>query len=118
MEDTERKDASTGKIAAETEVSKEISPNDIYDRIFKRILTLSGKAVINLINGLFETCYPESSTLTYNWTEFETDKLRKILADGIITVNGTDAFHFEAEISDDNIIFRMRSFSKRKTGND
>lgn len=30
----------------------------IYDKIFKKILTLSSTAVINLINGLFETDYP------------------------------------------------------------
>ncbi len=41
----------------------------IYDRMFKKILTLSARAVIGLINGLFGTEYPPDSTITYNWTE-------------------------------------------------
>ena len=43
--------------------------HQIYDKAFKRILTLSDKAVINLINGLFDTDYPTNSRITYNWTE-------------------------------------------------
>ena len=43
----------------------------IYDKAFKRILTLSDKAVINLINGLFGTDYTTNSKITYNWTEHE-----------------------------------------------
>lgn len=38
----------------------------IYDKIFKKILTLSSTAVINLINGLFQTNYPTDSTIKYN----------------------------------------------------
>jgi len=48
----------------------------IFDKVFKKILTLSTKAVINLINGLFGTDYPEDSTITYNWTEFMDTELR------------------------------------------
>ena len=40
----------------------------IFDKAFKRILTLSDKAVINLINGLLGTNYPTNSKITYNWT--------------------------------------------------
>ena len=60
----------------------------IYDKLFKKILTLSSVAVVNLINGLFDTDYPTDSTITYNWTEFEKEDLRKILADTILTING------------------------------
>ena len=48
----------------------------IYDKAFKRVLTLSEKTVINLINGLFDTDYPTNSNITYNWTEHE-DKGRR-----------------------------------------
>lgn len=48
----------------------------LYDKIFKKILTLSSKAVINLINGLFNTNYPLNSNIQYNWTEFENDELK------------------------------------------
>ena len=45
----------------------------IYDKVFKKILTLSSRAVINMINGLFLTEYPPDSTIHYNWTEFQED---------------------------------------------
>ncbi|MBO5279026.1 MAG: hypothetical protein J6B06_06030 [Lachnospiraceae bacterium] len=61
--------------------------HQIYDKVFKKILTLSSKSVINLINGLFETDYPPDSTIRYNWTEFEDDGLKKTLADTILTIN-------------------------------
>ena len=80
----------------------------IYDKVFKKILTLSSTAVINLINGLFDTDYPTNSTITYNWTEFEDDHLRKTLADTIITINGCHSYHMEAQTTpDDEIIFRV-----------
>ena len=68
----------------------------IYDKVFKKILTLSSTSIINLINGLFDTNHPTNSSITYNWTEFEDDSLRRILADTIITINETDSYHLEA----------------------
>jgi hypothetical protein len=53
--------------------------NQIFDKTFKKILTLSSKAVIRFVNGLFGTDYPLDSTITYNWTEFEDRELRRIL---------------------------------------
>ena len=84
----------------------------IYDKIFKRILTLSTKAVINLINGLFDTNYPIDSKITYNWTEFTDDALRKTLADTIITINDTHSYHMEAQMENDSdIVFRVFDYS-------
>lgn len=51
----------------------------IYDKMFKKILTLSSLSVVNLINGLFGTDYPKDSKVSYNWTEFEKEDLRKII---------------------------------------
>ena len=80
----------------------------IFDKVFKKVLTLSSKAVINLINGLFETDYPLDSTIIYNWTEFEDDNLKKILADTILTINGKNSYHLEAQMENDNsIVFRV-----------
>ena len=80
----------------------------IYDKIFKKILTLSSKAVINLINGLFDTDYPEDSIIQYNWTEFADDELKKILADTILTINNKQSYHLEAQMTnDETIIFRV-----------
>lgn len=86
--------------------------HNIYDKIFKKILTLSSGSVIRLINGLFETDYPTDSTVTYNWTEFHDDRLRRTLADTILTIGGTDSYHLEAQSSvDDTIIFRVFEYS-------
>ncbi len=91
----------------------------IYDKIFKKVLTLSPKAVISAINGLFQTDYPLNSELSYNWTEFEDDKLRRILADTIVTINHTRAYHIEATMYEDqSIVVRMFdygfAFAKRE----
>ena len=87
-------------------MSEQIS--HIFDKVFKKILTLSSKAVINLINGLFETNYPENSTITYNWTEFLDTELRRTLADTIITISGRYSYHIEAQLEkDEDIVFRV-----------
>ena len=80
----------------------------IYDKAFKRILTLSDKAVINLINGLFGTNYPTNSKITYNWTEHEDKELKRTLSDSILTINDRDIYHIEAQITEDEeIVFRV-----------
>jgi len=94
-------------IAEERKLSPE-EIKDIFDKICKKVITLSTRAVINLINGLFGTDYPLDSTITYNWTEFEDESLKKILADTILTINGKYSYHLEAQIEkDENIVFRM-----------
>ena len=83
----------------------------IFDSTFKKVITLSAKAVVYLINGLFETDYPPDSTVDYNWTEFHDDRLKKILADTIITINRRYAYHLEAQIEKDNaIVFRVFAY--------
>ena len=83
----------------------------IYDKAFKRILTLSDKAVINLINGLFGTDYPTNSKITYNWTEHEDKDLKKTLSDSILTINGSDSYHIEAQMYEDgDIVFRVFAY--------
>ena len=80
----------------------------IYDKAFKRILTLSEKTVINLINGLFDTNYPTDSKITYNWTEHEDKELKRTLADSILTINSKNSYHIEAQMTEDEeIVFRF-----------
>lgn len=80
----------------------------IYDRIIKKILLLSPKAVIHLINGLFDTDYSTDSILSYNWTEHVDNDLNKRLADTILTINGNYSYHIEAQIvKDEDIAFRV-----------
>ena len=90
---------------------KDISMKEIhhiYDKAFKRILTLSDKAVINLINGLFGTDYPTNSKITYNWTEHEDKELKRTLSDSILTINDRDIYHMEAQMTEDEeIVFRV-----------
>lgn len=76
----------------------------IYDRMFKRILTLSSRAVISLINALFQTSYPPDSRILYNWTEHVDGKFRQTLADVILTVNGEHSYHIEAQMYPDEEI--------------
>ncbi len=86
----------------------------IYDKIFKRILTLSGKSVIGFINGLFGTDYPDDSTIVYNWTEHVDDELHRTVADAIITINEKHAYHIEAQMYEDEAIeLRMFDYGYR-----
>ena len=83
---------------------------NIFDKTFKKCITLSAKAVVRLINGIFGTEYPDDSSLVYNWTEFVKDdkKMGAILADCIVTVNGEHAYHMEAQAYYDNeVVFRV-----------
>ena len=80
----------------------------IYDKMFKKILTLSQKAVINMINGLFNANHPLDSEITYHWTETIDDQLKKTLADTIITINGRHSYHIEAQMyTDEDIVMRV-----------
>jgi len=81
----------------------------IYDKVFKRILTLSNVAVITFINGIFDRNFPTGSKLTYNWTESIKNSLEKTIADTIITVNDSEKFHIEVQINSDSTI-AMRVF--------
>jgi len=101
--------------------AKENSINQIYDKILKRILTLSAGAVINLINGLFGTNFPLNSKIVYNWTESVDDKLGKTISDTILTIHVGEEkhrFHLEAEIdcgstNDISIVLRVFEYGYR-----
>ena len=80
----------------------------IYDRMFKRLLTLSSRIVIALINSLFKTSYLPDSKITYNWTEHTGDELERTVADVILTVNDEHSYHMEAQMyPDEEIEFRV-----------
>jgi hypothetical protein len=95
--------------------------NQIYDKILKRILTLSSGAVINFINGLFGTNFPLNSKIVYNWTESVDDKLGKTISDTILTIHVGEEkhrFHLEAEIdcgstNDISIVLRVFEYGYR-----
>ena len=69
-------------------------------------------SIRHLINGLFNTDYPENSTVDYQWTEFENNKLKKTLADTIVIVNKKYSYHMEAQMKEDEeIVFRVFDYS-------
>lgn len=80
----------------------------IFDLIFKSLMHLSSKAVINCINGLFSTAYPADSSVEYPITETIEDNLEKIVSDMVLIVNKRDSFHIEVQITNDaTIALRM-----------
>ncbi len=106
----------------ETEIGDFVTSNSIsdkrimhiYDKIIKRILTLSPQAVINLINGLFGTDYPVDSEIIYNWTERVDDDLNRTIADTIVTINRDSTYHIEAQMyTDEQIELRVFNYGYR-----
>lgn len=84
--------------------------SQIFDKIFKKCITLSSRSVVDLINGLYGTEFPLDSKVEYNWTEFvgDDEKLSRYLADTIITINGEFSYHLEAQAYNENeIILRV-----------
>lgn len=79
--------------------------HDIYDRIAKRCLSLSTRCTVFLINGLFGTDYPPDSDVDYHWTENTDDRLKKTLADTIVTINHSNSYHIEFQMTKDGDIF-------------
>ena len=104
-----------------TEKQNKSKVNQIYDKMLKRILTLSARAVLNLINGLFQTNFPLDSKIVYNWTESIDDELGKTISDTILTIHvGEECyrFHIEAEIdcgstNDISIVLRIFEYGYR-----
>lgn len=89
-------------------MKKKQAIHTIYDRIGKKCISLSKRSTVQLINGLYDKNYPEDSDVTYNWTEHHDDDLRRTLADTIITIDDTDSYHVEMQMTvDEEIILRV-----------
>jgi hypothetical protein len=78
------------------------NPHQIYDRIFKKLMMLSKKAIIVFINALFGTEHPLDAEIEYLSTEHITDKLGLVICDIIIRINGIYEYLIEVQISKDN----------------
>jgi hypothetical protein len=74
--------------------------SQLFDHVFKCLLSLSDTAVITLINALFNTSYPASSSLSRPSPETVETSLRRSLADTVFSING-DSFLIEAQIHND-----------------
>ena len=72
----------------------------IFDDVFKQLMWLSDLAIVQFINGLFETDHPADSVVHRVSTENVSRRLRKTLADVVIIINNV-SYHIETQISDD-----------------
>ena len=80
----------------------------IFDRIFKRLFSLSNRATLNLINGLFGTDYPPDRTVVYTNRESTDVNLKHHYADVFILIDRQFHYHLEAQMTfDDNIVLRV-----------
>jgi len=82
----------------------------LFDLTFKNLIKLSSPAIVRFINGLFGTDYPPDSTVDYPSTESVSNKLKKLMSDTIIVINGKHVYHVEAEISDEDENMAVRVF--------
>ena len=91
-----------------SEDNEKVQIRAIYDRMFKRIMSLSSKAVINFINGLYGTEYSADSDVTYVSTEGIKSDLTATMSDVMITINHQHTYHMEAQMEkDETIVFRV-----------
>ena len=99
----------------------EHEPIHIFDLVFKRLMRLSSGAIVQFINGLFDTAYPVDSTVEYPSTETVTDDLTHVVSDMLILIGGKHLYHIEAQINnDENMALRVFNYGyleglKRKT---
>ena len=74
----------------------------IYDLAMKRMLALSGKSVVRMMNSLFQMEYSLDSEIVFGETESVNDKLKSKRSDKILTINGKDCYHVEVQSTPDN----------------
>jgi hypothetical protein len=76
----------------------------LFDKIFKELMTLSAPTIIRFINALFGRDHPLDSTIEYINVETVSEELKKRIADIIIRIGGEFTYHIEAQIGDDDQI--------------
>jgi hypothetical protein len=84
-------------------IRKKSKPRPNFDGVFKRLMQLSARAMIQFINKQFGTHYPSGCKVSYPNTESRNRKGRKRLADIIIRIahNGEHDYLVEAQTKDD-----------------
>jgi DNA-binding NarL/FixJ family response regulator len=88
---------------------------ELFDRLFKRLMSLSNRATISFINALFGTHYALNSIVEYPSTETQNAKGRKRTADMLIRIidkAGEHLYLLEAQIKNDaNIAIRVFEYT-------
>ena len=80
----------------------------IFDKTFKRIFGLSNRAIINLINGLFDRNHSTDCSLLLTRNEMTTSQLSTRIADVFVLIEERYRYHLEAEIQgDEDIVLRV-----------
>jgi hypothetical protein len=82
----------------------------LFDKLVKRILRLSSRAVIHCINGLYRSSYPLTCPVDYPNPVTVNPKMQERRADMLIriTYNGAHTYHMEIQTDDTlNIAVRM-----------
>jgi hypothetical protein len=74
--------------------------SQLFDHVFKCLMSLSDTAIISLINGLFGTSYPPDSKVSRPSTETIETSMHRSLADMVIVING-DSYLIETQIHND-----------------
>jgi len=93
--------------------------HDIYDRVAKKLISMSKPQTIRLINGLYGKCHSLGSEVEFHWTEHMNDELKRTLADTIITIidketNERESYHLEIQMYEDKeIILRVFEYGYR-----
>ncbi|WP_044973671.1 hypothetical protein [Ruminococcus sp. HUN007] len=88
--------------------------NMVYDRSFKRMLTLSEKMLVKLVNKVFDKQFPLNSKVTYldrNSKKADGSKLEKDL---YFSICG-ERFHIEAQAYQDDMIIRLFAYAVSST---
>jgi len=81
----------------------------VYDRVFKRIFSLSNVATINLINGLFDKIIHWTVRSLIQTKSLSEGFWRKNFADVIVVINESETFHLEAQMTKDKKVV-LRAF--------
>lgn len=80
-----------------------IKYSQVFDWACKTIMNMSHKSIVNFINGLFKKDYPENSKISFHSTEFIRDRVGKLFADFLLSIEG-EKYHMEFQLQKDETI--------------
>ena len=83
-----------------TQNKNELKYSQVFDWACKTIMNMSHKSIVNFINGLFQKNYPENSKISFNSTEFIHDRVGKLFADFLLSIE-REKYHIEFQLQKD-----------------
>ena len=88
--------------------------NMVYDRSFKRMLTLSEKMLVKFVNKVFDKHFPLDSKVTFLDRNSEKADGSKLEKDLYFSICG-ERFHIEAQAYQDDMIIRLFAYAVSST---